>query len=46
MKHRIIFDTVTGRIDIRNEFIPEYEYMDEEADEEEESADDIEEQED
>ncbi len=49
MKHRIIFDAVTGRADVRDVSIPEYEYMDDEADsdaDETDSEEDTEEQED
>ena len=49
MKHRIIFDAVTGKADVRNVSIPEYEYVDEEADSDADETDgeeEIEEQED
>lgn len=32
LKHRFVLDVVTGKIDVRNEIIPEYEYIDEESD--------------
>lgn len=35
-QNRLIFDTVTGKIDVRGIKIPEYEYVEEEADEDEE----------
>ncbi len=47
MKASLISDVVTGRVDIRNAEIPDFEYVDEEADSEEEGeSEDTEEQED
>jgi len=48
MKHRVIFDVISGKADVRDICIPNYEYVDEENDEisdEEDSEDTVEEQE-
>ena len=46
-KAKLIADVVTGKVDIRNEVIPDYEFVDEEADSEDDGeGEEIEEQED
>jgi len=46
-KEKLIADVVTGKVDVRNKVIPDYEFVDEEADSEEEGeSEDIEGQED
>lgn len=48
MKHRVISDVITGKIDVRDVVIPEYEFVDEDVDSdtEDDSEEDAEEQED
>lgn len=46
-KAKLIADVVTGKVDVRNEVIPDYEFVDEEADSEDDGeGEEIEEQED
>lgn len=43
MKHRVIFDVVSGRLDIRETLIPNYEFVEEDTDSESDDIDDLEE---
>ena len=45
MKHRIITDIVTGKIDVRSIEIPEYEFVEEETDNDADDEEETEEQE-